>query len=531
MMNNTVVIVRNQQTKYPTDFPFHPPEDYPEYVFKGKGYLSRTNGVYPMVRECLHLLGLDRENYGTIEWNPLGELIKPGDKVVLKPNFVRDYHEGGKDIYSIITHPSIIRAMIDYVYIALKGRGEIVIADAPLGDTNFEEILNKTKVSKIKKLYGNDLGFKIPILDLRKTRYKYEKEHFLPCEVKLKGDPSGYVKVNLGKNTQFTQGTSSLFPLPQGERSKVRGIEIPMGKVNRGEGVAFVSPGPKGLGVISNKVNGYLISKTILSTDVIISLPKLKVHKKAGVSLNLKNMLGISGDKNWLPHFRVGSTSEGGDEVSDDDLKNKKRFRQYLKRKLFKLLLDGNYAHKGLHYRQKQICSVGACPRNSFASVGRHLSRTFIKVRDARKFPRSFSLENILKEEIDEQLPTGDWYGNDTIWRTILDLNKIVIYADKNGSIQSRPQRKFFSLIDGVIAGEKEGPLNPTPKKCGVIISGLDFVSVDLAAIKVMGFDYKKTPQYRWNKKLSKIKVISENIPSLSFVPPKGWKGHIEKSR
>lgn len=443
-----------------------------------------------MVRECFRLLELDSKNYGTSKWNPLRELINPGDKVVLKPNFVRNYHEEGKDIYSVITHPSIIRAMIDYVYIALKGKGEIIITDAPLGGTSFGNILNKTKLNKIVRLYKDNFGFNIPIIDLRKTRYVYKKNHFLPQSYKLKGDPLGYVKINLGKESEFAE-------------------------LNLHKGAGFISPGPNGAGVVSEGMGEYLISKTVLSADVIISLPKLKVHKKAGVTLNLKNMLGISGTKNWLPHFRVGSTLEGGDEVSDDDLKDKKKFRQYLKRKIFELLLNTeNTPIKG--YTTEFVRSVGACPRKN-SSVG----------LNARKFPRKVLLKDILKEGTDEQLPAGDWFGNDTIWRTILDLNEIVTYADKNGNIQSYPQRKFFSLIDGIIAGEKEGPLNPSPKGCGVLISGFDFLAVDLAAIKLMGFDYKKIPQYKSNKRFSRIKLVPEDVPYFSFSPPKGWEEHI----
>src|SRR5262249_49746462 len=60
--------------------------------------------------------------------------------------------------------------------------------------------------------------------------------------------------------------------------------------------------------------NRYLIPKQILGADVLINLPKMKSHMKAGVSLALKNLVGINGHKDYLPHFRFGSPKRGGDE-------------------------------------------------------------------------------------------------------------------------------------------------------------------------------------------------------------------------
>ena len=57
--------------------------------------------------------------------------------------------------------------------------------------------------------------------------------------------------------------------------------------------------------------NEYLLSETVLSADLVVNLPKLKTHKKTGVTLALKNLVGINGDKNLLPHHCVGSPDAG----------------------------------------------------------------------------------------------------------------------------------------------------------------------------------------------------------------------------
>lgn len=52
--------------------------------------------------------------------------------------------------------------------------------------------------------------------------------------------------------------------------------------------------------------------------------------------------------------------------------------------------------------------------------------------------------EHIKKEgEItDKKYWKGSRYGNDTIWRKIIDLNRIMIYADQNGIMTDKVQRK-----------------------------------------------------------------------------------------
>ena len=115
-------------TSYPAAVagPFHPSESYPEYA----GDVSPTpNPVYGMVRRVLADLGLDRARFGTPEWNPIGDLVQPGAKIVLKPNWVlhRNLGPGGTDC--LVTHASVLRAVLDYVFLAQPR--EVVVGDAP----------------------------------------------------------------------------------------------------------------------------------------------------------------------------------------------------------------------------------------------------------------------------------------------------------------------------------------------------------------------------------------------------------------
>jgi hypothetical protein len=124
-----VSFARDEKGSYPLA-PFSPGERYPEYPFEDVG--PRPNPVYDLVRKCLIQLGLDKERAGTPAWNPFGELIRPGDKVVVKPNWVLHENRGSGSLSALVTHPSVVRAVLDFVCIALGREGTVVVGDAPL---------------------------------------------------------------------------------------------------------------------------------------------------------------------------------------------------------------------------------------------------------------------------------------------------------------------------------------------------------------------------------------------------------------
>ena len=143
----------------------------------------------------------------------------------------------------------------------------------------------------------------------------------------------------------------------------------------------------------------------------------------------------------------------------------------------------------------------------------------------------------------------GSWYGNDTIPRTIVDLNKIIKFADKNGILQLIPQRQNLTIVDAIIAGEKEGPLEPSPKPCGTLIAGENPVAVDLVCSQIMGFDYSRIPTLihathahthtMLTKAIEEVTIQADDIIPLhevyaaygvDFTPTLGWEGHIERS-
>ncbi|MCL4553147.1 MAG: DUF362 domain-containing protein, partial [Candidatus Marsarchaeota archaeon] len=274
-----VGIVRAGAEGYPTQGAFSPSRAFEEYPFAGE-ISSTENHVYSAVRDLFVSLGMDGSNHGTPCWNPLGDLVKPNDSVVIKPNLVvSDHPLGAAGVRSTIVNGSIIRAVIDYVLIALKGTGRITIADSPIKDTDFQKALQISGLDNVLSFYAS-LGIHIEVLDLRDKYAPADAMGVIGTADDLVGDPRGYSNIDLGDASELMpiaasykryRSTASIYENVIGERHNRRKSE-------------------------------YSISNTLLGADVVINLVKLKTHRKTGVTLCLKGMVGTTNEKRWLPH-------------------------------------------------------------------------------------------------------------------------------------------------------------------------------------------------------------------------------------
>jgi hypothetical protein len=82
---------------------------------------------------------------------------------------------------------------------------------------------------------------------------------------------------------------------------------------------------------------------------------------------------------------------------------------------------------------------------------------------------RAEQLLNLYSRFYDRDIE-GSWYGNDTVWRMVLDLNRILIYGRADGTMSDMPQRTIWSLTDAIVIGDGEGPLAPKPRLLGVAL-------------------------------------------------------------
>lgn len=484
MYDSTVAIAR-AAGMYPSEAPFSPESAYPE-CGHGESATCAPNPAYFAVREALRLLGLDQNRFGTAAWNPLGELISPGDTVLLKPNFIRESHALHPDQWQqVITHGSIIRAMIDYAAIALCGSGRIIVADGPQTDSDLDLIRQRTGMDEIVAL-RRGRGLDVQLLDLRRERW-FQKGEVIYKRVSLPGDPAGYTTVDLGAASEF-----SSYRL----NGRFYGADYDL------EDTASFH---------SNGRHAYVVCRTVLDADVVINLPKLKTHKKTGVTLSLKNMVGINGYRNCLPHHTVGTPSEGGDEFMASRTSHRLQSRAVV---LFKKLLVATGGRGGAWSRA--IKGVGSLVFGNTNRVVR----------------------------------SGNWYGNDTTWRMVLDLNKGLFHFDGEGRPRRKPLR-YMTLVDGIVAGQGNGPMAPDPVPAGLIVAGLNPVAVDTVCTLLMGFDYRRVPVVarawetrdyplvgfapkavscmanvrEWDGSLEEL----EAAPHLAFLPHFGWRGQIER--
>ncbi|TES88232.1 MAG: DUF362 domain-containing protein, partial [Desulfobacteraceae bacterium] len=429
-----VVVFKSHSACYPDNAPFHPDQNYPEYDFNE--IVSEKNAVYESVRSCLYFAGLDRAHFNKPAWNPLRDLINPSEAVLLKPNLVKEYHPRDPNGWQyVITHGSIIRVICDYVWKALEGKGKVILADGPQTDSSFDKIVRILGLDKIRDFYQSN-GLDFELLDWRQEEW-CNKDNVIVARRNLKGDPTGYIYFDLANHSEFIthQGSGRYY-----------GADYDAQEVNYHH---------------SDGRNEYLICGTAIKSDVVINLPKLKTHKKAGITVSLKNLVGINGNKNWLPHHTEGDPSSGGDEHPSPNAKHRTE----------RTLVP--------YFRQLALRVPGVGPW-----LFRQAKRVGIRVFG----------------DTEEVIRSGNWWGNDTAWRMCLDLNKIILYGRSDGRLnppKSENRRRHFSLVDGIIAGAGRGPMNPDPVYAGLLAFGINPASVDAACAVIMGFDPDKIPIVR----------------------------------
>ena len=270
---------------------FSPDEQYPEYRFS---HISKLpNEVYRSVRDLLSQLGMDRTNYGTSRWNPLGRWIKPGQKVFVLCNFVyhRRPNESLQQFQSKCTHGSVIRAVVDYLLIAVGPTGLVRVGNAPVQSCNWEQVLQDTAAQTSRGFYQR-FGAPVEFCDLR---------------LHGDGDSCDYPH-SLGDNTDASSivvdlGNLSLLSVYDSERPRYRVSDYDARQTERHH---------------KNGSHLYILHNHILDSDVVVSIPKLKTHEKVGVTCAIKGCVGAVARKHCLAHHRKGPRECGGDEFSKD---------------------------------------------------------------------------------------------------------------------------------------------------------------------------------------------------------------------
>jgi uncharacterized protein (DUF362 family) len=380
------------------------------------------------LRSLFMQAGLDPVNQDSVKWNPLADLIRADDKVVIKPNWVYHQNGSGHDLDCLVTHTSVLEAIL--LYVAKARPRTVIVCDAPIQGCNFEVLMvNRGVREMVKRIATNG---PIPVIkDLRRTIRRGEAlsdqtdEDCQPIE--------NYILFDLGSD-------SLLEPITH-EECEFRVTMYPPDLLKRTH-----SPGK----------HQYLVARDIIDADVVINAPKLKTHKKACLTGALKNVVGINGHKEYLPHHRKGGAGNGGDCYSGESLV----------KRLVEDMLDAANDTRGKAARYM-------------------LSST---VRAAMALGKVAGIDNNYD---------GSWDGNDTVWRMNLDLQRVLHYGLLDGTLGNRARRKVLTITDAIIAGEGNGPLSPVPVEFGVMTFGANVAAAEWVHAILMGLAPERIPLTR----------------------------------
>lgn len=403
---------------------------------------------------------------GIIESKLRHESIK-NRRVLLKPNWVL-HNRKETDEICMRTDDNFLLAALEVIL--AKKPAQVTIGDAPIQGADWDQIIREPFKEAIAALSKN---YQTPILikDFRRVTFDPASNNL----IKERNPLSEYLVFDLGKD-------SFLEPISYNDRKLFRVTDYDPNRLAESHSLG---------------IHKYCITKELFENDVVITLPKVKTHQKTGITNALKILVGVNGDKDFLPHHRRGGTGSGGDCYPGNNIL----------RNWAELSLDQANRHRGESQYHNWIKLTNLLWRLSFPN-------------------NEHSLE-------------AAWYGNDTTWRMVLDLNKIAEYGKADGTISNIVQREIYSLSDGIIGGQGNGPLRPEPLSLGVVCFSNHSGMTDNVMGTLMGFDIIKIPLLKFASAQSndnKIEIFLndrqielEEIKkySIKTIPPPGWVNYL----
>jgi uncharacterized protein (DUF362 family) len=422
--------------------------------------IERLGAVYddrPRMRELVH----------SLTEGVLDESRIRGKRILLKPNWVL-HDRTPADPVCLRTHNEFILAAIE-VLLPLRP-SMITVGDAPIQGCRWEQVVNEGFLWEVKRL-SDDSGVPVEVVDFRRVIFD------------TNGNSVGLERAPISDYLIFDVGERSfLEPITSAEEARFRVAHYDhrrLAEVHR-----------KG-------VHKYCITRKVFDADVVISMPKAKTHEKSGITAALKNLVGINGDKDYLPHHRIGGTEEGGDSY------------------------PGRSTLRSLAERALDIANQ---------NTGRPSFRVWQKAA-------------LVLWKASHPAPTqgigAAWHGNDTTWRMVLDLNQVILYGRPDGTLADSPQREIYTLLDGIVGGQGNGPLFPVPLPLGVAGFTNNSALIDLCLTHLMCFDPERIPLITNAFQVypgpdAEITVNGRKVTAaecatwaIETLPAPGWKDHL----
>jgi uncharacterized protein (DUF362 family) len=418
--------------------------------------------------------------------------LHPG-RIVLKPNWVLHETDPAFPISALVTDARVIEAAVEACLDLFPQATSILVADCPLQYADWPRLCRQSGLAPVMERLRRSAPGKVEFRDLRQDVFAQADGSFLTSAQAEHGDPEGYCSVALG-------GRSHLEAISdQADRFAVNDYSASITRSNH-------RPGS----------HNYFVARSMLKADLFINLPKWKAHQKSAITAALKNLVGINGDKAYLPHFRRGAPKWGGDEYRDEN------------RWLY-------WFHTTLRERLQKRNRLAYALLKPGWKVLKKVRGIQTRLDNPKDAPRHFYIAG------------GAWYGNDTLWRMVYDLNLVVQCADGQGQLQRTPQRHYFTIVDGLVSGEGNGPLQPLPRETDWLIFGDDPFAIDAALCHFMGFQAGKVPVIARRRSFAgcgwgqfefddlaveldgqRTRVVDAPV-NFRFAPPPGWRNYVER--
>ena len=417
--------------------------------------------------------------------NPFQKWLAPGGCAVIKPNWVMDLNLGGGGMDCLVTNSTLIEPLIRWCAEAMSGQGRVIVGDCPLQGCDFQALLRHTRMNEVVQSVSRDYpNLTLEIADWRLTvlnRAGGSCCHPVYCDQTLRNSP---VEVSEQYSVLDTGQESFLEEISDySDRFRVTMYKPSLLQSHHRPGA-----------------HQYLVRNEVLDADLLINLAKMKTHEKAGLTGAMKNLVGVNGHKEFLPHHIKGSYSSGGDSYCRDNW----------------FAARAEEVYDALWERRSEM---GEWRRW-------YVNKLYVMLRAAARLSGG------------DRIAPGGWSGNETVWRMTLDLNHLLYFGAKRS-------RHILNVVDGIVAGEGDGPLRPTAKSAGVLLAGENPAYVDAVIAKLMGYVLARVPTvyhavYHRKSKFGGPGVEEtpmhfidpsgavhrgswKEVPNLRFRPPRHW--------
>jgi len=164
-------------------------------VMRGKAAYDDTAAIRQQIEDAITALELP------------ADFIKPGDRVVIKPNWVKEHNasksEDENGWLTIITHPVVVRETARWAAKKLQGRGSVTLCDAPQSDSSFDTIRRLHQLDQlVTDLTQEFPGIAFLLFDMRCEEWTID-DGVTIAKRQLPSDPSGAVDIHLDADSEF----------------------------------------------------------------------------------------------------------------------------------------------------------------------------------------------------------------------------------------------------------------------------------------------------------------------------------------